>query len=93
MKSLFNEEIPDEPLHTPQKRDNAHAAAPGTGPAGETCGTCKFLYRAEYHNKVYKKCEKLRASWTRSYGTDIRCKDSACYFWKPKEEPCSLAKS
>ena len=87
MKSLFGEEIPDQaekkqpPKTTVPK---GYAAAPGTGPAGETCGTCRFHVIVRYANK-YHKCEKMRMKWTGGAGSDIRVRSPACWFWKPME--------
>jgi len=50
---------------------------PGTGPAGETCGTCR--HRMAGHR--YSKCELNRARWTRSRGSDILAKAPACKYW------------
>ena len=63
--------------------DNAHPAPPGTGPNGETCGTCKHIRRAGTGSgKRFRKCWLMRRFWTHSYGTDIRCKDEACKWWE-----------
>ena len=67
------------------KKTNAHADAPGTGPAGETCGTCGYYTRVEYHDKVYRKCGLMKLYWTHGSGTDIRAKDPACTRWRAKE--------
>ena len=58
-----------------------HIAPPGTGPEGETCGSCKHLVRKSLA-KVYRKCGLNEANWTGGPGTDIRCKDAACKFWE-----------
>lgn len=65
----------------PRRRDMAHAAKPGTGPEGETCGTCRHLARLQYQN-VYLKCGLMKAVWTGGRATDIRCKDAACRMWE-----------
>lgn len=62
----------------PQKR--GYAAPPGTGPAGETCGTCRHLYRNRMA-KTYLKCNLMRAHWTGGFGTDILAKAPACREW------------
>jgi hypothetical protein len=81
MKNLFNEECEDEPQHRRLRADHAHAATPGNGPQGETCGTCLHCSDVCYNTKTYFKCGKLRAHWTHGPGTDIRKKDPACIFW------------
>ena len=59
---------------------NGYAARPGTGPAGETCKTCKHSC---YHQRVRRfwKCRLMKDKWTHGYGTDIRLKSPACKEW------------
>lgn len=59
-----------------------HADRPGTGLAGETCGSCKHLYRNR-QAKTYLKCALTRACWTGGRKTDVRAKDAACSKWAP----------
>ena len=61
-----------------------HAAPPGSGPEGKTCGTCVHYESTRYHNKTYPKCGLMRHTWNNSYGTDIRKKDEACRAWREK---------
>ena len=61
-------------------RGVAHRHAQGSGPAGETCGTCANLVRVRYHDKQYFKCGLV--TMTHGPGTDIRLKDAACFAWK-----------
>jgi len=79
MKGLFGD-IP-EPI-----KGRGHAALPGTGPEGETCGTCHHYESVEYHDKRYRKCFLMRQYWTHGPGTDIRAKDPACKEWKKRDE-------
>lgn len=58
--------------------------SPGTGPAGETCGSCKHIVRKQL-GKVYLKCELNRARWTGGGGSDIRSRSPACKYWEPVE--------
>lgn len=58
-----------------------YAALPGTGPAGETCRTCKFYARTE-HAKIYRKCAKVMDRWTNGPGTDILARSPACHYWE-----------
>lgn len=51
---------------------------PGTGPAGETCGSCQHRTHGSYI-----KCELSRARWTGSRGTDILARSPACKYWEP----------
>ena len=57
-----------------------HADRPGTGPEGETCGTCQH-YTARRMSKTYRKCALTKATWTGGPGSDIRAKDPACSRW------------
>lgn len=59
-------------------KQHGHAYPPGTGPEGETCGTCKHACRF----RRYIKCGLNRSRWTGGYGTDIRAKDASCKFWE-----------
>ena len=58
-----------------------HAWRPGTGPEGESCGTCRHLFRNRMA-KVYLKCLLMREQWTGGAGTDVRARDAACKFWE-----------
>lgn len=85
---------PDSPALLPDERrklfrkptpKKGHAAAPGSGPEGETCGTCRNLFRNRMA-KTYLKCGLMRNFWTGGAGTDIRARDAACSQWAAKEE-------
>jgi len=56
-----------------------YAALPGSGPAGETCGTCMHIGRY----RRYRKCKLMRAVWTNGPGTDILARTPACSRWQP----------
>ena len=60
-----------------------HACNPGSGPAGETCKTCRHLCRLTYA-KTYLKCGLMEDQWTGGPGTDVRAKDAACWKWEAK---------
>lgn len=62
--------------------NKGHADMPGTGPTDQTCGTCGYYARVEYHDKVYRKCGLMKPYWTHGPGTDIRAKDPACTWWR-----------
>lgn len=75
---------------SPQAR--GYAAVPGTGPEGQTCGTCHHIYRTHR----FRKCNLMRRIWTHGPGTDIKARTPACSkFEKPSEqnpkghEPCT----
>jgi hypothetical protein len=63
---------------TPQRK--GYAAPPGTGPEGETCKSCRHIYRNEM-SKTYLKCSLMRARWTGGPGSDIRACAPACRLW------------
>jgi hypothetical protein len=79
------------PMLSPEQRrrlamapkKTGHAWTPGTGPEGETCGSCKHLHR-NVMAKVYLKCALMRAQWTAGGGTDVRARDAACKKWEVK---------
>lgn len=60
-----------------------YAAQPGTGPAGETCGSCENLVR-KHLAKVYRKCGLMEAHWTGGAGTDVLARSPACRRWEAK---------
>lgn len=59
-----------------------YAAPPGSGPDGETCKTCRHIYRNRMA-KTYLKCSLMQAAWTGGPGTDIRASAPACRKWEP----------
>lgn len=65
----------------PKLKKHGHAAVPGTGPEGETCGSCASLVRKEM-SRVYLKCGLMQAHWTGGSGTDVRARDAACRRWE-----------
>lgn len=80
--SLFGNEIDERLLKkrsTPLPR--GHAFRPGTGSTGETCGSCKHLYR-RHMAKTYLKCALNEKNWTGGGASDVRAKDPACKFWE-----------
>lgn len=54
------------------------ADRPGTGPAGETCGSCKHISRG----RRWAKCALTRACHTGSRRTDILVGWVACSKWE-----------
>jgi hypothetical protein len=71
--------------------DRAHPYPPGSGPRGQSCGTCAKLCSRKFQ-RTYYKCHVLMRFWTAGRGTDIRKKDPACMSWEPridKLEPIS----
>lgn len=69
-------------------KQRGYAAPPGTGPAGETCGSCEHIARG----RKYRKCDLNRACWTHGPKTDILARAAACRLWeKAKPTPDDLA--
>lgn len=76
--NLPDHAAPDKPVRI--KAKGLYAAMPGTGPAGETCGSCKHCHRAG--SGRYRKCELCRSKWTGGPGTDIKARSRACSKWE-----------
>lgn len=62
--------------HYVMQRGYAHS--PGTGPEGETCGSCKHCFRT----RRFRKCKLREAAWTHGPGSDILARSSACKYWE-----------
>ena len=56
---------------------------PGTGPDGETCGSCAHIVSG----RRWKKCGLSHSIWNHSRGTDILSKAAACKYWEPSQKP------
>jgi hypothetical protein len=87
MRDMFGNEITIEEARkaigkkrsTPVPR--GYAAQPGTGPAGETCKSCRHLYRNRLA-KTYLKCALMQAVWTGGGATDVKARAPACRRWE-----------
>lgn len=91
MRDMFGNEVTVEEARALLAKDKkgrkptpkrGYAAPPGTGPAGETCKTCRHLRRRDMA-KTYLKCALMEAVWTGGPGTDILAKAPACRRWDP----------
>ncbi len=71
-------DFPDPP---PRYRKHGHVGPPGTGPKGETCGSCVHIHRRQM-GKVYLKCGLNKDNWTGGGASDIRAGDPACNHWQ-----------
>ena len=58
-----------------------YAALPGTGPAGESCGSCEHLVRKRM-SRTYPKCGLMRRGWTGGTASDVRVSAPACSRWQ-----------
>lgn len=85
MSDLFgelpNQAAPDRPV----RNKGLYAALPGSGPAGETCGSCRHLSGKRMSRRYYK-CELTRARWTGGPGTDVKVRSPACAKWEKADE-------
>ena len=70
----------------PQPR--GYAARPGSGPKGETCKTCRHLFRNRLA-KTYLKCLMARAKWTGGRASDVLARAPACRMWEALSSPVS----
>ena len=86
---LFGQPVTDaELLRKPRRQATGrpwaggYAAHPGSGPAGERCGTCIHrVRRLRRSGVVDQKCGLMRHAWTCGPGSDIKCKTAACFRW------------
>lgn len=92
MKDLFGNEIAEKIVLLSKNgkvkritKAKGYAYPPGTGPAGETCKTCKHSCRVSGGSKAYWKCGLLRSVWTHGPGSDIKVKAPACKKWEKDE--------
>lgn len=63
-----------------------YADLPGTGPEGETCGTCQHCAAVHFRRSFYK-CRLLVARWSRARSTDILVTSPACARFEPAANP------
>lgn len=59
----------------------------GSGPAGETCGTCVYCVQSPTARRPSTlKCSVVQDWWTHGAGTDIRARWAACSHWEQRDE-------
>lgn len=69
--------------HQPLK--NGYAYPPGTGPEGETCGSCKHIgWQDVRSGRRFYECGRERHRWTGGTGTDVLLKAPACRGWEAR---------
>lgn len=83
MKDLWGRDMPEEPLAAPPPKWDfgGHADAVGSGPSGETCGSCRHLATFGRSTRAWFKCELARYRWTHGRKTDVLKGDAACSRW------------
>jgi len=70
----------------PREKRTCTPARVGSGPEGQTCGTCRHASAIDHNARRYYKCGKCRCYWTHGAGSDIKLKWAACREWQPVEE-------
>lgn len=93
MKDLFGHDLTETEAYDLLKRKTTlprgHAWPCGTGPAGETCGSCRHRVKVFGGTRYHQKCGRNKTMWTHGPGSDIRAKDAACKLWEGKNDsPC-----
>lgn len=75
--------MPPPPVEGKRRKTvpRGYAAAPGTGPKGETCKTCVHKAVIKMGGR-YLKCELCRDRWTHGPATDIKAGAPACAYWR-----------
>lgn len=59
------------------------ADKPGTGPQGETCGSCTYCEAFHFRKRYHKCAARDGDHWKGGRATDIRPLDPACSKWAP----------
>lgn len=85
--SIINQAWLDaHPDATKKKRSlKGYASPPGTGPKGETCGSC-VNHVVKQMAGTYHKCWLMHKHWTGGSGTDILVRSPACGHWESGKE-------
>jgi len=60
---------------------------PGTGPEGETCGSCMHITVKGNTAGRYLKCMRMQLKWTGGRKSDILSRSPACSGWAPQGQP------
>ena len=83
--------LPEERRHLEmQIPDGGHAATPGSGPIGKTCGDClNICIYEDWGRRPFLKCDR-RIEWTPTPETDINESDAACLFFEGEASTSAL---
>lgn len=79
MNDLWNQPM-KPPAKAKRGQPKGNASPIGSGPAGETCATCKHSYGLAGGSKTFYKCRLVKR--TCGPGSDIRLKWPACARWQ-----------
>jgi len=79
--TIGGETVTAQPRGKHYVQPRGYFQSPGTGPFGETCGSCKHISK----DRRWAKCELARAKWTGGRGTDVLVRAPACYSWEKPE--------
>ena len=83
-KDLQRELFGGLPPATGKYAARGYAAAPGTGPLGETCRTCKHCFDSGAHShRIFYKCGLSRCQ-SRTKNGDVSTRSPACAKWEAK---------
>lgn len=83
--SLFGGVEPAKSYDPPRQlspKAAGYAAPPGTGPQGESCGTCMHCRVRTFHDRHFYKCELMVAAWNKDRSSDVVLKSPACRRWE-----------
>jgi len=67
-----------------RRRKGGYASAPGTGPTGETCRSCKHCYFVTPNIRRFYKCRLT--PFTNGPASDVKVRSPACRQWEPRGE-------
>ena len=84
-RALLRWEKPGQRRKPGVTEPKGYARDPGSGPPGETCGSCRHLYRNE-QAKTYLKCALMRIYWTGGRKTDVLARSPACSEWAAQSD-------
>lgn len=84
-KNLLGETVTVKGRGKHYVQPRGYVQQPGTGPEGETCGSCKHHVGVRLA-KTYHKCGLARGIWTGGRGSDIIVKSPACNKWEKQNE-------